>query len=236
VELTKRAHFRITDQGREVIAASPERIDIKYLNHFPGDQQFRGTDEDKESGATTSSSPVGMAQTLTPDEVMRSANRQLEVALADELMQRIQAGTPGFFESLVVRLLVGMGYGGSVTDVSKALVGGSGDGGVDGIIDQDHLGLDRIYVQAKRYAEGNTIGSGAIRDFFGSLDRFKATKGLFVTASTFSPSARQTAEQLSKRIVLIDGDQLTRLMIRHGVGCRTEETLYIKRVDEEFFE
>jgi restriction system protein len=91
-------------------------------------------------------------------------------------------------------------------------------------------------VQAKRYAQGNAIGSGAIRDFFGSLDRFKATKGLFVTASTFSPSARETAELLSKRIVLMDGEQLTRLMIRHGVGCRIEETLHIKKVDEEFFE
>jgi restriction system protein len=238
VELTKRGHFRITDQGREVLAAPPERIDIKFLNRFPGFQQFREASEDKESVTIASSAPpgAGMAQALTPDEVMRSANRQLEVALADELMQRIRSGTPEFFESLVVRLLVGMGYGGSVTDVTKALVGGTGDGGVDGIIDQDHLGLDRIYVQAKRYAEGNTVGSGAIRDFFGSLDRFKATKGLFVTASTFSPSARQTAEQLSKRIVLIDGDQLTRLMIRHGVGCRIEETLYIKKVDEEFFE
>lgn len=141
---------------------------------------------------------------LTPDEIMRNAYRRLEVALADELMQRIRSNTPEFFESLVVRLLVSMGYGGSVTDVSKALVGGTGDGGVDGVIDQDQLGLDRIYVQAKRYAEGNTVSSGAIRDFFGSLDRFKASKGLFVTASTFSSSARETAELLSKRIVLID--------------------------------
>jgi restriction system protein len=219
-------------------ATPPERIDIKYLSRFPSFKQFREAADDKESEDTVSaSSPIaGVVQALTPDEVIRSANRQLEVALADELMQRIRAGTPEFFESLVVRLLVGMGYGGSVSDVSKALVGGSGDGGVDGVIDQDHLGLDRIYVQAKRYAEGNTVGSGAIRDFFGSLDRFKATKGLFVTASTFSSSARQTAEQLSKRIVLTDGDQLTRLMIRHGVGCRVEETLYIKKVDEEFFE
>ena len=107
---------------------------------------------------------------------------------------------------------------------------------MDGIIDQDRLGLDRIYVQAKRYAEGNTVGPGAICDFFGSLNCFKATEGLFVTASTFSPSARQTADQLSRRIVLIDGEQLTRLMIRHGVGCRIEETLYVKKVDEEFFE
>jgi restriction system protein len=221
-----------------VLAAPPERIDIKYLNRFPGFQQYREASEDEESVNISSAAPsgAGMGQALTPDEVMRNANRQLEVALADELMQRIRSGTPEFFESLVVRLLVGMGYGGSVTDVSKALVGGTGDGGVDGIIDQDHLGLDRIYVQAKRYADGNTVGSGAIRDFFGSLDRYKANKGLFVTASTFSPSARQTAEQLSKRIVLIDGDQLTRLMIRHGVGCRIGETLYIKKVDEEFFE
>jgi restriction system protein len=191
VELTKCEHFRVTDQGREVLATPPERIDIKYLNRFPGFQQFREASEEKESVDIASSSPIaaGMGQALTPDEVMRSANRQQEVALADELMQRIRSGTPEFFESLVVRLLVGVGYGGSVTDVTKALVGGSGDGGVDGIIDQDHLGLDRIYVQAKRYAEGNTVRSGAIRDFFGSLDRYKATKALSCTIKTFTSLA-----------------------------------------------
>lgn len=237
VELTRRAYFRITELGRQVLAAPPERLDLRYLNRYPGIQQFRKTSEDKEiDDAVSVSSAVGMSQILTPDEVMRSAHRQLELALADELMQRIRSGTPEFFESLVVRLLVGMGYGGSITDVNKALVGGSGDGGVDGVIDQDQLGLDRIYVQAKRYAESNVVGPGAIRDFFGSLDRFKATKGLFVTASTFSSSAKETAEHLSKRIVLIDGDHLTRLMIRHEIGCRVEETLYVKKVDEEFFE
>ena len=235
VELTKRAHFRITDRGRQVLAEPPERIDIKYLNQFPGFHKFR--DAEEENGDTTSSNASDNATTLTPDEVMRSAHRELEVALADEMLQRIRSGTPAFFESLIVRLLVRMGYGGgSVTDVAKALVGGPGDGGVDGVIDQDPLGLDRIYVQAKRYAAGNGVGAGNIRDFFGSLDRFKASKGLFVTASTFTSSARQTAEQLSKRIVLMDGDQLTRLMIFHGVGCVVEETLHVKKVDEEFFE
>ena len=170
VELTKRAHFRITECGREVLADPPERIDIKYLNRFPSFQQFREVEDDNESGTTALSPAADTVMTLTPDEVMRNAHRQLEIALADELMQRIRSGSPAFFESLVVRLLVGMGYGGSVTDVSKALLGGTGDGGVDGVIDQDQLGLDRIYVQAKRYAEGNTVGSGAIRDFFGSLD------------------------------------------------------------------
>ena len=235
VELTKRAHFRITDRGREVLAAPPERIDIKYLNSFPDFQKDR--EADVGNGDAASAISADNATTLTPDEVMRNAHRQLEVSLADEMLQRIRSGTPAFFESLIVRLLVRMGYGGgSVTDVAKALVGGPGDGGVDGVIDQDPLGLDRIYVQAKRYAAGNTVGASDIRDFFGSLDRFKASKGLFVTASTFTSSARQTAEQLSKRIVLMDGGQLTRLMILHGVGCFIEETLHVKRVDDEFFE
>jgi hypothetical protein len=110
-----------------------------------------------------------------------------------------------------------------------------GDGGVDGVIDQDALGLDRVYIQAKRYAEGNNVGPGAIRDFFGSLDRFKASKGLFVTTSAFSSDARDTANQLSKRIVLIDGDSLTRLMVRFNVGCRIEETLHMRKLDEDFF-
>jgi restriction system protein len=128
-----------------------------------------------------------------------------------------------------------MGYGGSSRDAGRAL-GRTGDDGVDGVIDQDALGLDRVYIQAKRYAKGNNIGAGAVRDFFGSLDRHKAAKGLFVTTSSFSSSSRETAELLSKRIVLIDGEQLARLMIRYNVGCRIEEVLEIKKVDEEFFE
>jgi len=235
IELTRRAHFRITDRGSEVLRSQPDRIDIKFLKRFPEFQRFRET-EVGDAVEVPSEISDGSVGALTPDEVMRSANRQLDAALADELVQRIQASTPAFFESLVVRLLVAMGYGGSVTDLDKALVGGTGDGGVDGIIDQDPLGLDRIYVQAKRYADGNPVGAGAIRDFFGSLDRFKASKGLFVTTSTFSSSARETADLLSKRIVLIDGAQMARLMIRHGVGCRIEETLHIKKVDEEFFD
>jgi restriction system protein len=115
-------------------------------------------------------------------------------------------------------------------------VGKSGDGGIDGVIDQDPLGLDRVYIQAKRYADGNVVGAGAIRDFFGSLDRFKASKGLFVTTSSFSPAAKETTDLLSKRIVLIDGQQLARLMIRHEVGCRVAETLHLKKEDEDFFE
>jgi restriction system protein len=173
-------------------------------------------------------------QTATPDEIMRVAHRQIDASLAQELLDRIRAAPSDFFERLIVNLLLGMGFGGSAADAGRA-IGRSGDDGVDGVIDQD-VGLDRVYIQAKRYADGNNIGAGAIRDFFGSLDRHKATKGLFVTTSTFSASARETADFLSKRIVLIDGEQLTKLMIRHNVGCRIEDTLHIKKIEEDFFD
>ena len=198
---------------------------------FEGFQQFRSRTNDN----------IGVPedhaddQLRTPDEVVREAHGQIEAALAQEILERILAAPPNFFERLIINLLISMGYGGSAKQAGRAL-GRSGDDGVDGVIDQDALGLDRVYIQAKRYAPGNNIGSGAIRDFFGSLDRHKATKGLFVTTSTFSPSARETAEFLSKRIVLIDATQLAKLMIRFNVGCRIEETLYVKKIDEEFFE
>ncbi|SOE92878.1 restriction system protein [Burkholderia sp. D7] len=236
VELTKRAHFCISDRGRNVLVNLPERIDIRFLEQFPEFVLFRDAGR---SGDKPSDDPaaVEVVQTtgMTPDEVIRKAHGQLEDELGQELLGRVIAAPPEFFERLVVQLLIAMGYGGSAVDAGRAL-GKSGDGGVDGVIDQDALGLDRIYVQAKRYADGNNVGSGAIRDFFGSLDRFKAAKGLFVTTSAFSSSARETAEFLSKRIVLIDGRQLARLMIRYSVGCRVEETVHLKKVDEEFFE
>jgi restriction system protein len=165
---------------------------------------------------------------------MRAARRQLELELARDLLSRIVHSKPAFFERLVIKLLTAMGYGGSTANAARAL-GRSGDGGVDGVIDQDPLGLDRVYVQAKRYGE-TAIGPSAIRDFFGALDQFKAAKGLFMTTSTFSDTARRTAKDMSKRMVLIDGDELARLMIQYDVGCRIEETLFIKKVDEEFFE
>jgi len=233
---TKRAHFCISEQGKTVLSRPPERITIKYLSQFPEFELFRKASGRENEATDEQLTDLAHESSLTPDETMRHAHSLLEQELADELLVKIRSGTPAFFENLVVRLLFAMGYGGSVTEINKALVGGTGDGGVDGVIDQDILGLDRIYVQAKRYADGNTVGASAIRDFFGSLDRFKATKGLFVTASTYTASARETAGMLSKRIVLVDGSQLTRLMIRHNIGCRVEDTLEIKKIDEEFFE
>jgi restriction system protein len=179
--------------------------------------------------------PVIHDQTETPDVVMRLAHKQIEASLAQELLDCIRVAPLKFFEDLIVSLLVSMGYGGSAPDAARA-IGRSGGDGVDGVIDQDALGLDRVYVQAKRYIVGNNVGSAAIRDFFGSLDRHMAAKGLFVTTSTFTPSAGDTAKMLSKRILLINGDQLSILMIRYNVGCRVEETLPIRKIDEDFFD
>ena len=235
IEATRRGHFNITERGRTVLSSQPSQIDNKMLMQFDEFRQFRERSSETSHTLNQSSLPAIEDQRQTPDESMRMAWRQIETALAQDLLDRICAAPPDFFERLIVSLLLSMGYGGSTNDSGRTL-GRSGDDGVDGVIDQDALGLDRVYMQAKRYGSGNSIGSGAIRDFFGSLDRHKAAKGLFVTTSSFSPSARETAEYLSKRIVLIDGVQLAKLMIRHNVGCRIEDTLYIKKVDEEFFE
>jgi restriction system protein len=235
VEITRRGYFRITPRGQKVIDGRPSQIDNRLLMQFEEFRQFRerATETDEQDSQTVSAEQEDQKQ--TPDEAMRTAQRQIETALGQELLERIHKATPEFFERLIVVLLLSMGYGGSAENAGRTL-GRSGDDGVDGVVDQDALGLDRVYIQAKRYKDGNNIGSGAIRDFFGSLDRHKATKGLFVTASTFSPAAKETAQSLSKRIVLIDGDELARLMIRQNVGCRIEDTLHIKKIDEEFFE
>ncbi len=235
LESTRRGYFRITERGRQVIASNPTRIDNQFLNQFAEFRQFKERSAESPATDAATAEPAFVNLTETPDEVMRAAHKQIEGSLASDLLDRVRAAPSAFFERLIVNLLLSMGYGGSTADAGRAL-GRSGDDGVDGVIDQDALGLDRVYIQAKRYAEGNNIGSAAIRDFFGSLDRHKAAKGLFVTTSTFSPAAKETAEFLSKRIVLIDGQQLARLMIRHNVGCRVEDVLHIKKVDEDFFE
>jgi restriction system protein len=229
--------FRITERGRDVLAQKPSRIDNNFLWQFEEFRKFKTASSAERPPVAPSASGNGAVagSSQTPDEILREAHDELTSSLAQELLDRILAAPPEFFERLIVSLLVAMGYGGSVPEAGRVL-GKSGDNGVDGVIDQDALGLDRVYIQAKRYAIGNNVGSGDIRDFFGSLDRHKAAKGLFVTTSGFSPSAKETAEYLSKRIVLIDGQQLARLMIRHNVGCRIEETLFLKRIDEDYFE
>jgi restriction system protein len=234
VEMTKRAHFRITESGKSVLSDTKLKIDNQLLRQFPEFIEFQNrgkTDSGSEPALVVEVSKV----TETPEETLRAAYVSITEAVASELIDRLRTGTPAFFERTIVALLLAMGYGGSSEDAGRA-IGQSGDDGVDGVIDQDPLGVDQIYVQAKRYAEGNQVGPAAIREFFGSLSLKKAQKGIFVTTSGFSKSAIETARQIGARIVLIDADQLGRLMVRHNVGCRDQEVLRIKRIDEDFFE
>lgn len=228
IERTKRAHYRLTDRGRHVLARRPGRIDLKLLAQFPELTQFRG----RAPGADGSPRPTpGIEPGTTPEDSIRVAHREILAVLTTLLLDRIAIASPAFFERVVVRLLVAMGFGGG----AAAAIGRGGDNGLDGVIDQDALGLDRVYIQAKRYGRDDLVGPNAIRDFFGSLDIAKASKGVFITTSSFTKQARETADRLGKRIVLIDGEQLAMLLIRHDVGVRVEETFYLKKIDEDFF-
>lgn len=235
-EGTRRGHFRITARGEAALADSTAIINNAYLDQFKEFQDFRARVNQGDGGSyvppAQAAAPLGDE---TPDEALRRAHSAITGALAADLLDRVRKAKPDFFEKLIVELLLAMGYGGTSEEAGRAL-GQSGDDGVDGVIDQDPLGVDQIFVQAKRYAEGNNIGASAIRDFFGALSLKKAQKGIFVTTSAFSQPAIDTARGLGSRIVLIDGQQLARLMIRYNVGCRDEDVLHIKRLDEDFFE
>jgi restriction system protein len=232
VESPRRAFIRITERGRQALAGT-ERIDSRYLRRFPEFAVFqRGDDtEERNAEADKITEAAGTAET-TPEELILSGYRQVQTALASDLLERVKAASPAFFERLVVQLLVAMGYGGSMEDAGKA-IGRSGDEGIDGIIKEDRLGLDVIYLQAKRWE--NKIGRPDIQQFAGALQGQRARKGVFITTSAFSAEARQYAERIDTRIILIDGTELARLMIAHGVGVTPVAVYELKRVDSDFF-
>ena len=230
-----RGRFVASDKGKALLATSPERIDVALLMQDPEFREFY-----RNEGAATgeSGTPVKPVQDssarTTPEEQIDAAYASMQAALRDELLQRILSNSPAFFEQLIVDLLVSMGYGGSHKDAAAQL-GRSGDGGVDGIVNEDRLGLDRIYIQAKRYASGNPVGRPDVNGFVGSLVGLGATKGVFVTTSTFSQPARDYVKHLAQRVILIDGQELADLMIEHGVGVRSYRMVEFKRLDEDFF-
>ena len=170
---------------------------------------------------------------ITPEERLEGAHEELRDALADDLQKRVRTGTPRFFEHLVVRLLTAMGYGGGQVDRAE-VTGRSGDEGIDGVIREDRLGLDMVYVQAKKW--DNPVGPGEIDKFVGSLMRKRATKGVFITSGTFTDGALRAAREAALKVRLIDGEELAELMIDFNVGVATSETYVIKRVDTDFFE
>lgn len=228
----------ITGRGRSVLESSPERIDGATLAQFGEFTEWRDNSSLARTGQPEAATPLphdGEVTQRTPEERIEAARKDMEKGLRAELLDRVRSMSPADFEELIVQLLLKMGYGSGAAEMAEAL-GGSGDQGIDGVIHQDPLGLDRVYIQAKRYADGNTVGSGAIRDFNGALDLKRAPKGLFVTASSFSRDARLQAESATRQIVLIDGEELAALMIRHGVGTRVVGTVYIQEVDEGFFD
>jgi len=238
VRATERGKFLITETGARALASKPERIDNKFLTQFEGFRTFkskRGTRPRRSIAGEASGPNLVNNDEDTPEEALSSAYETIKDALAADLVDRVRSSTPLFFEQIIVRLLVAMGYGGVTADPGRIL-GRSGDDGVDGVIDQDPLGVDQIYVQAKQYQEGNNIGAGAIREFAGALDLKKAKKGIFFTSSGFSDSARQTAGALGSRIVLIDGARLANLMIDYNIGCREEKVIKLKKIDEDFFD
>lgn len=228
--------FVATDRGKALLTTAPERIDVALLMQMPEFREFYRNEGGATEQESTDARPINTASpTTTPEEQIDAAHAALKAALRDELLQRILANSPAFFEQLIVDFLVAMGYGGSHKDAAAQL-GRSGDGGVDGIVNEDRLGLDRIYIQAKRYAPGNPVGSPAVGGFVGSLVSLGATKGVFVTTSTFSQPARDFVKHLAQRVVLIDGQELADLMIEHGVGVRGYRTVDFNRLDEDFFD
>lgn len=233
-----RGRFVATDAGKALLAQNPERLDVKLLLKRPEFREFykssnsAGTEPDGTHGEIESRALDSTS--VTPEEQIEASYQAVVAALRADLLDRIGQNTPAFFEGLIVDLLVAMGYGGSHKSAAAQL-GRSGDGGVDGVVNEDRLGLDRVYVQAKRYAATNSIGRPDVQAFVGSLVGLGATKGVFVTTSTFSPQARDFVKHLSQRVILIDGRQLADLMIEHGVGVRVSRAIEFKRLDEDFF-
>ena len=232
---TRRGWFVASPAGKELLAEKPARIDNERLLRFPVFQEFyrRARSNGPEDPISAAPPDLTPAET-TPEEQVEAAYATLQGTLRADLLARILENTPTFFEGLIVDLLVAMGYGGSRRDAARRL-GGAGDGGIDGVIDEDRLGLDRVYVQAKRYSPGTAIGRPDVQAFVGSLVGIGATKGVFVTTSTFSNQAADFVRHLSQRVVLIDGRRLADLMIEHNVGVRVSRTIDFKRLDEDFF-
>jgi restriction system protein len=227
METPRRGYVRGGARGRELIAEGIKEIDVAVLSRYPEFQAWRAR------GGASPSEPENDAE-VSPEERIAKSFEMLNAELAREVIDRVHALSPAFFERLIVDLLVRMGYGGGRSEMGRAL-GRVGDGGIDGVIKEDELGLDVVYVQAKRFARDNGVPVREVRDFVGGLEGHRASKGVFVTTSYFPSTAYEFVTRVSKRVVLIDGPELANLMIRHRVGVRVKETFEVKRVDEDYF-
>ena len=230
LESPKRGVFKITARGLKTIASVPTRIDAKYLEQFPEFVEFR--DVSKPESGSVAAVELPPSKT-TPEEAIELAHQGLREQLAAELITRILSCSPTFFEQLVVELLVKMGYGGSRRDAGER-IGQTGDGGIDGIIKEDKLGLDTIFIQAKRWQ--GSVGRPEIQKFVGALQGQRAKKGVFITTSSYTAEAADYATRIDTKVVLIDGKQLAGLMIDFDVGVASAATYVVKRIDSDYFE
>ncbi|MBD1398421.1 restriction endonuclease [Pontibacter sp. JH31] len=234
LEATKRAHFKITQRGLEVLSTKPDKLCNNYLTRFPEFREFKSIDNSPRNNGELVTVLDEEDNGKTPEETMDLAYLAIRKALAQELLNKIQSLPPSFFEKLVVELLVKMGYGGSLRDAGRAL-GKSGDGGIDGIIKEDKLGLDVIYIQAKRWNSNNPVGRPDVQGFVGALAGHGAKKGVFITTSRFTPDAKAYTPRNETKIVLIDGEQLSQYMIDYNLGVATESIYEVKRIDIDYF-
>lgn len=229
LESPKRAHFRITDRGRRLLSQGHERIDIKILNQYPEFVEFHSPSKQNKVSPKSASEE---STSETPEEILQKAYQSICNDLAGEILERIKSNTPSFFENLVVDLMVAMGYGGSRADAGKS-IGQSGDEGVDGIIKEDRLGLDVIYLQAKRW-EG-TVGRPEIQKFVGALHGKRSKKGVFITTGKFSEEAREYVRSIDPKVILLDGKELAQYMIDFDLGTSRAVTYEIKKIDSDYF-
>lgn len=228
-----RGRYRVTELGQALLQRKPERINKHLLETYPLYQAWRSLEARETSDEFDAGGAV--VEVETPEERIETAYRQLDGELADDLLELILSLTPARFEQLIVELLLAMGYGDGRSEMGQA-IGKSGDGGIDGVVNEDKLGLDAVYIQAKRYALDNTVGRPALQAFIGSMTGESATKGVFVTTSTFSKEAREYIRRVQQRVVLIDGNRLARLMIDHGVGVKADKTYVLRSIDANFFD
>jgi restriction system protein len=232
LERPRRSVYRITPRGQEVMTKNPGRVDLRVLSQFEELQEFRGRTREVHPENPAEVMPEAGESAQTPEEQIETADRVLRVALAADLMEQVKEQSPAFFEQLVLDVLRAMGYGGKHTDAAERL-GQSGDEGVDGVIREDELGLDLIYVQAKRWQ--NPVGRPEIQKFFGALHGKRASKGAFITTSAFTAEAASYAQTVTPRVILVDGIELARLMIEYGVGVTTTRRYEIRRIDLDYF-
>lgn len=231
IDYVQRGQFQITERGKKVLAEKPEKIGVAYLRRFPEFVEFQ---RPARPAAEEDDALVSATEADTPDDLLATGYLNRRRQIEEDVLTKVKSCSPEFFERLVVKLLTSMGYGGSLADAGKA-IGKSGDGGIDGVIKEDRLGLEQIYIQAKRW-DNASVGRPEIQKFVGALHGKRARKGIFLTTSTFTKEAHDYANGLETKVILIDGTELAKFMFDFEVGISTESTYVVKRIDNDFFE